>query len=148
MCSIHKSSKKHSGTLLTGIGADNILSGDNGGLGITLLNSKRTYWSGVLSPYCAWFEGIVEYSPFISNKFVSFLQGVGPEVKNFNNTNKYLLKNLAQLKGLIPKKNIWRKKIRLEQGNETVELFADFLQTSTQSPKRHRFVYEVFKIFF
>lgn len=100
--------------MLTGVGADNIMSGYTGDKtsldDITLLNSARAYWSDNMLPYLAWSDGIVEYSPFLNNKLISFLQNVSPEIKNYNNINKYLLKTLAQTKDLIPSENIWRKR--------------------------------------
>lgn len=153
LCSIYKASKEHSNILLTGVGADNIMSGYTGDRtdldGITLLTSKRAYWSGAMLPYCAWSKGMVEYSPFMSNKFISFLQNINPDIKNYKDVNKYLLKALAQRKDFIPKENIWRKKIRLEQGNETIKLLSDFLQITQRATKaKHRFVYEIFKAIF
>lgn len=153
LCSIYNASMEHTNILLTGVGADNIMSGytrDRTDFdGITLLTSERSYWSGAMLPYCAWSKGVIEYSPFLSKRLIAFLQKITPDIKNYNNINKYLLKTLAQKKDFLSEENIWRKKIRLEQGNQTVELLSDFLQiTQGDTITKHRFVYEIFKVIF
>jgi len=62
---------------------------------------------------------------------------------------------LAQEKNFIPTENIWRRKVRLEEGCASEKILGDFLGIKPGKYSRHEeyffrgaFIYEVFKMIF
>ena len=149
---IYQKCNKHSNILLTGIGADCVFSNNNQSyknMVPSFLDLSRVNWSGLSSPYKSEYQGIIEYTPFYSTRLLSFINNICPKMQDHNNTNKYLLKMLADRNNLLPKENIWREKLRFEQGIASDKMFADFLEIEPNDYQhKHKYTYEAFRILF
>ena len=154
---VYNECKKYSNVLLTGVNADNIFSAGSKifsdridtNVQQAFFDSSRTYWSGIMSPYAAKTHSITEYSPYTSHRLFSLMNSLDTSMKIRHNVDKYLLKILAVDKELLPSDNVWRKKIRLEQGGASDKIFADFLKVDQDSyMKRHLYIYKLFKLLF
>ncbi len=156
MNSIYSYCRQYTQTLLTGFNADNFfggnlsanISGDEINKKL-LANVHRSYWSGVYNPYLAYANDITEYHPYLSPKIFTIMYNLNPSLKIKENTDKYILKYLAEQKGMLPKENIWRPKIRFEQGTANDLMFSEFLEIQPESyKKKHLFIYSLFELLF
>lgn len=159
---IYEKASKYSKILLGGFNADSLFGGLlNPEIEPNLVNQtlaqrlNRSKWTGEYNPYLARHYGLYEASPYINNDFVKFVSKIPSEFKVQDKELKYILKMLAQEKQFIPSDNIWRKKVRLEEGCASERMLGDFLGIKPGKYTRHEeyffrgaFIYEVFKMIF
>jgi asparagine synthetase B (glutamine-hydrolysing) len=159
---VYQNASKYSKVLLGGFNADSLFGGLlNPNIEPNLVNQtlaqrlNRSGWTGEYNPYLAKNYGLYEASPYINNDFVRYASRISSEFKVHDKELKYILKILAQEKKLIPLDNIWRKKVRLEEGCASERMLGDFLGIKPGKYTRHEeyfirgdFIYQVFKMIF
>lgn len=153
---VYEEACKYSNVILTGFNADSLFGGllsletplDT--INNTLISKlKKTQWTGEYHSYLANSYGLYESSPYLNPALVSLACELDPSFKIYNKEVKYILKVLADEKSLLPKENIWRKKIRLEEGSAIEQLFSNFLKLKPGLyRKKHEYVYNLFKLIF
>lgn len=153
---VYQEACKYSSVVLTGFNADSLF----GGLlsldtlphmiNSTLISKlKKTQWTGEYNSYLANSYGLYECSPYLNPSLISLACDLDSTLKIYNNEAKYVLKLLADEKSLLPKENVWRKKIRLEEGSAIEQMFSNFLKIKPGIyRKKHEYIYNLFRIIF
>lgn len=153
---VYEIAKKFSSIILTGFYADNLF----GGLipletpqsrinPILLDKSVRTKWTGEYNVFLAKHYGLRECSPFLNPTLSEWAMSLSSEFKIYNKEVKFILKSLAETQLLLNEKNIWRKKVRLEEGSASEKIFCQFLNLNLgEYYLKHKFTYNIFKLIF
>lgn len=153
---VYQEACKYSSVLLTGFNADSLFGGllsldtpPNMINNILVSKLKKTQWTGEYNSYLANSYGLYECSPYLNPSLVSLACKLDSTFKIYNNEVKYVLKRLADEKSLLPKENVWRKKIRLEEGSAIEQMFSNFLKLKPGLyRKKHEYIYNLFKLIF
>lgn len=154
---LYEKAAKYSQVLLTGFNADNLFGGNiSSSVPLQEVNkildkkNERTYWTGEYNVYLASFYGIKPMNLYLNPRLVSFLRNLDSRKKIFNDQSKYPLKLMSENQSLLPKENIWRKKLNLEKGTGNDLLFSSFLKLDNDLSYNAKtsFVYKIFKEIF
>ena len=153
---VYQEACKYSTVLLTGFNADSLFGGllsletPPHMINNTLISKlNKTQWTGEYNSYLANSYELHECSPYLNPLIVSLACELDPSFKIYNNEVKYVLKLLADEKSFLPQENIWRKKVRLEEGSAIEQMFSNFLKINPGLyRKKHEYVYNLFKLIF
>ncbi len=153
---VYEQAKPLSKMILNGFNADNLLGGlldpntPKNEINKALLGKlEKTKWTGEYNPFLANSYGLTEGGAFLNPQVVSFISTLEADLKISNMEAKYILKLLAEKKDLLPKEIIWRKKVRLEEGCASEQIFSHFLKLPPNFyRKKHEFAYNVFQHIF